>query len=44
MIEVFAAPELYMMVTMLPSTFLNATASPPLVPTTFAPGLTYCEK
>ena len=39
-----ALPELYMATTTLPSVFLKATASPPLVPTTVAPGWTYCER
>ena len=40
----FAAPVLYMMATTLPSGFLNAIASVlPLVATTLAVGLTYCE-
>ena len=33
-----------MTVTMLPSRFLKATASPPVVATTWAPGATNCEK
>ena len=32
-----------MTATTLPSGFLNAIASPPLVATTLAPGCTYCE-
>ena len=43
-IVVFAPPELYMTATTLPSGFLNASASPPLVATTFAPGSTNCER
>ena len=43
-IDVFAPPELYMTVTIVPFGFLNASASPPLVATTFAPGSTNCEK
>ncbi len=43
-IAVLAAPELYSTVTMRPSGFLNAKASPPLVATTLAPGSTYCAK
>jgi hypothetical protein len=41
---VFGAPGLYITATMLPSGFLNATESPPLVAATFAPVATNCEK
>ena len=41
-----AVPALYMTATMLPSGFLNASASTavPVVATRLAPGATYCEK
>ena len=43
-VVVLAGPALYMTATMLPSGFLNARASPPLVSTTLAPGATNCEQ
>src|SRR5512145_1311947 len=43
-IEVLATPALYMTVMMLPSGFMNASASPPVVSIRLAPGATNCER